>query len=100
MAAFEVARLGGQYLSPSTLWWHASTGSADALGLGDQLGRIQPGFDADWIVIDPRAKPLLARRWNQAESDDARLFALIVLGDDRNIAATVVKGRVVQPVQP
>ncbi len=100
MAAFEVARLGGQYLSPSTLWWHASTGSADALGLGDQLGRIQPGFDADWIVIDPRAKPLLARRWNQAESDDARLFALIVLGDDRNIAATVVRGRVVQPVQP
>ena len=98
MAAFEVARLGGQYLSPSTLWWHASTGSADALGLGDQLGRIQPGFDADWIVIDPRAKPLLARRWNQAESDDARLFALIVLGDDRNIAATVVRGRVVQPV--
>ena len=89
MAAFEVARLGGQYLSPSTLWWHASTGSADALGLGAQLGRIQPGFDADWIVIDPRAKPLLARRWNQAESDDARLFALIVLGDDRNIAATV-----------
>ena len=98
MAAFEVARLGGQYLSPSTLWWHASTGSADALGLGDQRGRIQPGFDADWIVIDPRAKPLLARRWNQAESDDARLFALIVLGDDRNIAATVVRGRVVQPV--
>jgi len=94
MAAFEVARLGGHYLSPSALWWHSSTGSAEALGLGNSLGRIRPGYDADWIVIDPQAKPLLARRWSQAESDDARLFTLIVLGDDRNIAQTVIRGRV------
>lgn len=101
MTAFEVARLGGHYLSPSMLWWHASTGSANALGLGDRLGRIQPGYDADWIVIDPQAKPLLARRWNQAETDDAKLFALIVLGDDRNIAKTVVRGRGVPfPLEP
>ena len=101
MTAFEVARLGGHYLSPSMLWWHASTGSAHALGLGDRLGRIQPGYDADWIVIDPQAKPLLARRWNQAETDDAKLFALIVLGDDRNIAKTVVRGRGVPfPLEP
>jgi guanine deaminase len=101
MTAFEVARLGGHYLSPSMLWWHASTGSANALGLGDRLGRIQPGYDADWIVIDPQAKPLLARRWAQAETDDAKLFALIVLGDDRNIAETVVRGRGVPfPLEP
>ncbi|NBS63353.1 MAG: guanine deaminase [Betaproteobacteria bacterium] len=101
MTAFEVARLGGHYLSPSVLWWHSSTGSAEALGLGDRLGRIQPGYDADWIVIDPQAKPLLARRWAQAETDDAKLFALIVLGDDRNIAETVVRGQgVVFPLEP
>ncbi|MFM7569623.1 MAG: guanine deaminase [Betaproteobacteria bacterium] len=94
MAAYEIARLGGHYLSPSTLWWHASAGSAAALGLDHRLGSIQAGNDADFIVIDPATKPLLARRWAGAASDQARLFALIVLGDDRTIRHTVVRGRI------
>ena len=55
---------------------------------------LKPGHDADFIVIDPHAKPLLARRWQQADSDEARLFALIVLADDRNIHRTVIRGQV------
>lgn len=94
MAAYEIARLGGHYLSPSTLWWHASAGSAAALGLDHRLGSIKAGNDADFIVIDPATKPLLARRWAGAASDQARLFALIVLGDDRTIRHTVVRGRI------
>lgn len=45
-------------------------------------------------MIDPATKPLLARRWAAAASDQARLFALIVLGDDRTIRHTVVRGRI------
>jgi len=93
MAAYEIARLGGHYLPPARLWWHASTGSAVALGLDQRLGGLAVGADADFIVIDPHAKPLLSRRWRQAETVDARLFALIVLADDRNIRQTVVRGR-------
>jgi len=96
MQAYEIARLGGHYLSPSTLWWHASSGSAAALGLDHRLGSLQEGKDADFIVIDPATKPLLARRWASASSDEARLFALIVLGDDRTIRHTVVRGRIAQ----
>ena len=94
MAAYEIARLNGHYLRPASLWWHASTGSAAALGLDPQMIGLKPGHDADFIVIDPHAKPLLARRWQQADSDEARLFALIVLADDRNIPLTVIRGQV------
>lgn len=94
MAAYEIARLSGHYLRPASLWWHASTGSAAALGLDQRVIGLKPGHDADFIVIDPHAKPLLARRWQQANTDEARLFALIVLADDRNIYRTVIRGQV------
>lgn len=94
LAAYEIARLQGQHLSPSTLWWHASTGSAQALGLGDDIGTLNPGRFADFIVLQPRATPLLERRWASSRNDDERLFSLIVLADDRHIAETVVAGRI------
>jgi guanine deaminase len=47
------------------------------------VGNLQPGCEADFIVLDPEATPLLARRTRQATSLDELLFALIVLGDDR-----------------
>ena len=45
---------------------------------------------ADWVVLNDRATPLLARRCAQANSLDEWLFALIVLGDDRVVARTVI----------
>ncbi len=47
------------------------------------------------MVLDPRATPLLARRTAQAQSLAEWLFALIVLGDDRAVAHTVVQGQCV-----
>ena len=49
-----------------------------------------PGCEGDFVVLDPRATPLLARRTGQARSLDELLFALIVLGDDRVIEQTVI----------
>jgi len=45
-----------------------------------------------------RATPLLARRTAQASNLDELLFALIVLGDDRAVAHTLVQGQVIDPV--
>lgn len=95
LAAYEIARLQGHHLSASTLWWHASTGSAQALGLGDDIGTLYPGRFADFIVLQPRATPLLERRWASARSDEERLFSLIALADDRHITETVAAGRIV-----
>jgi guanine deaminase len=47
------------------------------------------------VVLNPKATPLLARRTAQTETLPEWLFAMIVLGDERLIAQTVVQG---QPV--
>ena len=48
------------------------------------------GCEADFIILNPKATPLLARRTARAESLDELLFAMIVLGDDRLIEKTVI----------
>ncbi|WP_311221638.1 MULTISPECIES: guanine deaminase [unclassified Acidovorax] len=94
LAAYYVGREGqtkpGLSLSPSELWWRHTGGAAQALGLGGVVGTLQPGTEADFVVLNPQATPLLARRTAQANSLDELLFALIVLGDDRVIERTVI----------
>jgi guanine deaminase len=87
LAAYYVGREGqtktGLSLSPQNLWWQHTAGAAQALGLEGVVGNLQPGCEADFLVLDPQATPLLARRTAQAGTLDELLFALIVLGDDR-----------------
>ncbi|MEO8171150.1 MAG: guanine deaminase, partial [Oxalobacteraceae bacterium] len=50
------------------------------------------GCEADFIVLDPQATPLLARRSARTDSLEELLFALALLGDDRSVAATYAAG--------
>ena len=94
LAAYYVGREGqakrGLSLSPQHLWWQHTAGAAKALGLAGVVGNLQPGCEADFIVLNPQATPLLARRTAQAGSIDELLFAMIVLGDDRLVEKTVI----------
>ncbi len=99
LAAYCVGREGqtkpGLSLSPQHLWWQHTAGAAQALGLDGKKGRpavgnLLPGCEADFVVLNPQATPLLARRTAQADSLDQLLFAMIVLGDDRLIERTVI----------
>jgi guanine deaminase len=99
LAAYYVGREGqtkaGLSLSPQDLWWQHTAGAARALGLEGQngqpaVGNLLPGCEADFVVLNPRATPLLARRTERAGSLDELLFAMIVLGDDRLIEHTVI----------
>ena len=96
LAAYYVGRESqtktGLSLTPGQLWWQHTAGAAHALGLGGVVGNLQPGCEADFVVLDPKATPLLARKTSQANSLDELLFALIVLGDDRVVVRTVVAG--------
>jgi guanine deaminase len=96
LAAYYVGREGqtkpGVSLSPQNLWWQHTAGAAQALGLDGVIGNLQPGCEADFVILDPKATPLLARKTAQAASLDELLFSLIVLGDDRAIARTVIAG--------
>ena len=99
LGAYYVGREGqtkpGLSLSPQHLWWQHTAGAAQALGLDGTAGRpavgnLQPGCEADFVVLNPLATPLLARRTQGAASLDELLFAMIVLGDDRLIEKTVI----------
>ena len=94
LAAYYVGREGqskqGLSLSPQQLWWQHTAGAARALGLSGVVGNLQPGCEADFVVLNPRATPLLERRTGQARSLEELLFALIVLGDDRVVEQTVI----------
>ena len=96
LAAYYVGREGqtkrGVSLSPQDLWWQHTAGAARALGLAGVIGNLQPGCEADFIVLDPQSTPLLARKTAQSASLDELLFSLIVLGDDRAIERVVIAG--------
>ena len=62
------------------------------LGLSDRIGRFAPGTEADFIVLDPKATPLLARRTAQSRSLSELLLVLMTLADDRAVAATYILG--------
>jgi guanine deaminase len=93
LAAYYVGREGqtkqGLSLPPSRLWWQHTGGAARALGLDGVIGTLQIGTEADFVVLDPQATPLLARKTARAENLEELLFALIVLGDDRLVAQVV-----------
>ncbi|HWT20740.1 MAG TPA: guanine deaminase, partial [Variovorax sp.] len=54
------------------------------------VGNLQPGCEADFLVLNPQATPLLARKAARANSLEELLFAMIVLGDDRLVERTVI----------
>ena len=98
-AAYTVARQSvgqsGRSLSAQHLWWLHTAGAAKALGLAGVIGNLNVGCDADFIVLNPQATPLLSRRIAAADSLQEQMFAMVVLGDDRLVDKVVVDGTLV-----
>ena len=93
--AYKVARMKGSYLSALRMFYLATLGAARSMRLEGTIGNFAPGAEADFIVVDPAATPLLARRSAECNNVEELLFALALLGDDRAIAATYSGGRLV-----
>ncbi|ALL12661.1 guanine deaminase [Caulobacter henricii] len=90
--AYKVGQLRGSALDPFHALYLATLGGARALDLGDRIGNLAPGKEADFLVLDLAATPLLARRLAGDRSLENRLFALTVLGDDRVVERTYLAG--------
>ncbi len=92
-AAYPVQALQG--LRP-TAWklLHAATrGAAQALGLAHEIGSLEAGTIADLAVWDWAQGPVAQHRDAQARTLHERVFAWIMLGDERNLVQTFVAGR-------
>jgi len=90
--AYKICQLRGASLDPFRALHLATAGGARVMGIADRVGGLEPGQEADFVVLDAAATPLLARRTAGTDLFD-RLFALQVLGDDRAIAFTYVAGQ-------
>jgi len=91
--AYKVMQLQGKKLDPFKSLYLATLGGANALYLDDKLGNFESGKDADFVVLDYNATPLISYRMQQAKTLDEKLFALTMLGDDRAIKETFAAGQ-------
>ncbi|MFJ4686737.1 guanine deaminase [Streptomyces sp. NPDC088789] len=90
--AYKVAELSNYPLDSVKAFFLATLGGAQAMGIDDKVGSLAPGHEADFVVLDPRATPLLAERTSRAGDIEELLFVLAVMGDDRTVRATYVDG--------
>lgn len=93
--AYKVGQLQRYKLSACEAFYHATLGGARALDLDKKIGNFMPGKEADFVVLDPAVSALQQLRHANSRDIWEKLFVLMTLGDDRNIAATWVNGRCV-----
>lgn len=89
--AYQAALAREDRLDPFRALYMATAGSADLLHIGDRVGALSVGQEADFAVLDPQATPLLARRTAGATLAE-RLFAMQILGDDRLVMRSYILG--------
>jgi guanine deaminase len=90
--AYKVAQLNGYPMDAIKNFYLATLGGARALALDQQIGTLQPGFEADLVVLDPNATALLKFRNERSKSIEETMFVLMTMGDDRAVKATYLAG--------
>ena len=96
--AYKVLLLQNQALPPFGAFYLATLGAARALYLDDKIGNFEPGKEADFVVLDSGATSITARRLSTSDDVAEKLFALIMLGDDRCVAAPYLMGELAHSV--
>jgi guanine deaminase len=97
--AYKVQALRGVRL-PAWKALHAATrGAAAALGLEGEIGSFDVGCMADAVLWRYAVGPVASVRDAAASSLHERVFALMTLGDERNVIATYVAGRCLYAVE-
>ncbi len=90
--AYKVQQLNDYKLTPFRALFLATLGNAQALYIEDKIGNFLPGKEADFIVLDQQATPLIKRRMSVAEEIEEKVFVYMMLGDDRVVQASYIMG--------
>lgn len=91
--AYKITQLLGKKLSAFQALYLATLGGAKALYLDDKIGNFAVGKEADFVVLNLKATPLIARRLQHCQSLHEQLFALLMLSDDRSVTASYIMGK-------
>ncbi|MBX2837351.1 MAG: guanine deaminase [Gammaproteobacteria bacterium] len=94
--AYKVQQLQKVSLSPETALYLATLGGARALDLENYIGNFSVGKECDFVVLNDKATPLLAKRSRANNTWQDQLFMLQMLGDDRCVFDTYIMGRSVK----
>ena len=98
--AYKMQQIQQYSLPPIRALYMATLGGARALDLDRHIGNFEKGKEADFVVLDYAATPLIRRRIESASSIMEKLFVLQMLGDDRVIRETRIMGRKAHPGKP
>lgn len=94
--AYKIAQLQSFKLSAYRAFYLATLGGAESLYLEDKIGNFEVGKEADFNVINFDSTPLIKRRMSTSNDLADKLFAMIMMGDDRSISQTYIMGKAVQ----
>jgi guanine deaminase len=75
---------------PPEAWWMLTRGGAEALGLGDRIGSIEAGFEADCLVVRPEP-------WIAELPPEQQVSALLYTISPHQIEHVYIAGRRVGP---
>ena len=81
-------RQSAQVPPPAEAWWMLTRGGAEALGIADQVGALEVGYQADLLVVRPE-------KWINNLPADQRLSALLYTLAPEQIEQVYVAGRLV-----
>jgi guanine deaminase len=76
--------------APAEAWWMLTTGAAKALNLGDRVGTIEAGYDADCLVVRPE-------KWIADLPVEQQVSALLYTITPGQIEHVFIAGRRVGP---
>jgi len=80
-------------LTPFKAFYLATLGAAQAIHMENKIGTLHPGKEGDFIVLNPNATPLMSFRMKKAQSLSERLFAFMMLADDRAVESVYLMGK-------
>ncbi|WP_170763095.1 guanine deaminase [Ruegeria lacuscaerulensis] len=89
---YKILQLQGLALHPLQAFHWATRGNACVLGLEDKIGNLDPGSEADIVVLNARSTPAMALRMDRVGSLAEELFVLQMMGDDRAVEEVYVSG--------
>ena len=91
--AYKVCQLKRAPFSPLEGLYMMTQGAAVAHQLDADIGNLNPGSYADFVLLEPRYNELTTLRLQDTESLQDMLFAMSILGDERAIEQTWIAGR-------